>query len=59
MKVRAWRGIPIYGDCLRLDVTWSGISYTRRSANNYTLLLGFFKLSDRLSYKLEGFTRQI
>ena len=47
----------IYGDCLRLDVTWSGIYYTQRSANNSKLF--FFKLSDRLSDKLEGFTGQI
>ena len=49
--------IAIYGDCLRLDVTWSGIYYTQRSANNSKLF--FFKLSDRLSDKLEGFTGQI
>ena len=53
MKVRAWRGISVHGDCLRLDVTWSGTSYTRRSANI------FLKLSDRLSNKLEGFTGKI
>ena len=54
MKVRAWRGIPIYGDCLQLNVTWSGISCTQRSANKSTLF-PFFKLSGRLSDKLEGY----
>ena len=29
MTVRAWCGIAINSDCLRLDVTWSGISYTQ------------------------------
>ena len=60
MKVRARCGIAIYKDCLRLDVTWSGISYTHqlRSANNFTLFC-FQKLSDRLSDKLEGFIGQI
>ena len=43
---------------LWLDVTWSGISYTWRSAYNSTLFY-FLKLSDRLSDKLEGFTGQI
>ena len=31
-------GLTIY-QRLRLDVTWSGISYTQRSANNFTLFV--------------------
>ena len=42
---------------LWLVVTWSGISYTQRSANNSTYL--FFQWLDRFSDKLEGFTGQI
>ena len=60
MKVSAQCGIAIYGECLRLDITRSGISYTRRSAKQ---LIFFFVncqncRKERLSDKLEGFTRQ-
>ena len=57
MKVRARCGIAIYGDCLRLDVTWSGIPYTEGQQTMQNCFC--FLLLDRLSDKLEGFTGQI
>ena len=41
MTVLTLCGIAISGEFLRLDVTWSGIFYTRRSANNSTLFFLF------------------
>ena len=56
-KVLAWCGIAIYRDCLRLDVTWSGIFYTH--IGQQTIRHRFILKNYIMSDKLQGFTGQI